>query len=144
MSRPASSRRCAAPVDHHQVARGLEAVFVVEGEPAADVDQVVLPGAHPGAVGVAAELLQNLGDALAGVPRLALLHEVGVLHHPGGVEVGADAVAVGERPHRLDVFRADRLAAGHVDRAGHADVGDLLGAHPAGSGLPAWQGRCCP
>ncbi len=51
-------------VDHDQVGGLLEEVLVVHGQPAADVDQVVLLGAHPGAVGVGAELLEDGGDGL--------------------------------------------------------------------------------
>ena len=73
-------------VDHDEVAQLLEDVPVVDRQPAADVDEVVLLGAHPGAVGVRAELEQDLGDRRVGVARLALLDEERVLDHARGVE----------------------------------------------------------
>ena len=66
--------------------------------------------------------------AHVGAARLALLDEVGVLGHARGVVDDADAVRVAERAHLAQVGQADRLAAGHVDRGGDADVRDLLGA----------------
>ena len=91
-------------VDDDQVAQLLEQSVVVHGQPAADVDQVVLLGAHPGAVGVGAELEQNLGDRLAGVARLALLDEERVLHHARGVEEDPDAVPVAQLAQRACTF----------------------------------------
>ncbi len=104
-------------------------VPVVDRQPAADVDQAVLLGADPGAVGVVAELAQNLGDGALRVALLALLDEQGVLDHARGVQVDLDAVAVAQLAQRLDVGHAHRLAAGHVDRAGQADVGHVFRAH---------------
>ena len=83
-------------VDHHQVAQVVEQLGIAHRQPAADVDQVILLGAHPGPVGVAAELLEDLGDRLALVTRLPLLDEKGVFVHAGGVQVDAHAVAVAE------------------------------------------------
>ena len=53
-----------ALVDDHQVAGFLVQCVVVQRQPAADVDQRVLLAAHRAAVGVGAELLQDLGDRL--------------------------------------------------------------------------------
>ena len=113
-------------VDDDQVPQLLEEGPVVHREPAPDVDEVVLLATHPGAIGMGAELPHDLRDGSAGVPGLALLDEVGVLRHPGGVEKDPDSMAVAERPERLDVLHRHRLPTGHVHRSGQADVGDSI------------------
>ena len=81
-------------VDNDHIAKRVEEVVVVDGQPPADVDQVVLLGAHPAAIGVAAELLQNVGNRLVRVPVLSLLDEVGILVHAGRIQVDADLVSI--------------------------------------------------
>ena len=114
--------------DDDEVARFLEDVRVVDREPAADVDERILLRAHPGAVGVRAELMEDFGDALARVALLPLLDEPGVLDHPCRVEKEPDPVPVAKLGQGLDVRHRDRLATRHVDGAGERDVSDLLGA----------------
>ncbi|MBF8289998.1 MAG: hypothetical protein HW391_966 [Chloroflexi bacterium] len=118
-----------ALVDDDEIAQLLEDVPVVNCQPTADVDEVVLLGAHPGAVRVRAELEEDLGDRLPGVARLALLDEQGVLHHPGRVEQEPDAAQTTERTKLANVRHAHRLAAGHVDGARQRHVRDPGSAH---------------
>ncbi len=91
-----SAVRVEALVHDDEVAQLLEQVVLVDGHEAADVDEAVLLGAHPGAVGVRAELEDDLGDRAIGVAGLALLDEQGVLDDAGRVEEEADAVADAE------------------------------------------------
>ena len=112
-------------VDHHQVAGLVVLLTVVQRQPAADVHQRVFLAAHGAAVGVGAELAQDLGDLFAGIARLALLDEVRVLDRARGVEHDRDAVPVAERAQIARVLHRDRLAAGHVHRRGQAEVGHM-------------------
>ncbi len=121
-------------VDHNHVAKRIEQVVVVDGQPATDVDQVVLLSAHPGTVGVAAEFLEDGSDGLIGVALLSLLDEETVLDHAGGVQVDGNAVVIAQRPQCPHVGHAHRLASGHVHRARQADIGDVLGSHSPDQG----------
>ena len=103
-----------ALVDDHQVA-GLFVEFrVVDGQPAADVDQGVLLAAHRAAVGVGADFLKDFRDVLLSVARLALLDEIGVFDGAGSVENDANAVLLRQCADVAEVGHRDRLAARHV------------------------------
>ena len=117
-------------VDDRHVGRLVEEIAVVEGEPAADVDEGVLLAAHGAAVGERTELPQDLGHARVRVAGLAHLDEVGVLHRAGRVEDDAEPLRVRVGAHGSHVLHGDRLAAGHVDGGGDRDVGDPLGTDP--------------
>ena len=109
--------------DDDPVAQLFKQLLIVDGQPAADVDQVVLLAAHPRPVGVVAKLLQDGGDGLVGVPLFALLDEQGVLDGARGVQIELQSVVIAEGAQLADVGHADRLAAGHVDRGRETDVG---------------------
>jgi hypothetical protein len=101
---------------------------MVHGQPAADVDQVVLLGAHPGAIRIGAEFPEDGGNRLVLVAFLALLDKETIFSHARGIEIEADAVSIAESAQVAHVGHADRLAASHVDRTCQRDIGDLVGA----------------
>ena len=102
---------------------------VVDCQPAADVDEVILLGAHPGGVGVTAKFCENFGDGFARIAFFAFLNEIGIFHHACRIEINLDAVLVAQGAQGFDVRHADGLSACHVDRASHADVGDIVRAN---------------
>jgi hypothetical protein len=104
-------------VDYHQVAQFIEQVGIVDRHPSADVHQAILLGAHPRAVGVGAELLQDGGNRRLRVPFFALLDEEGVFDHARRVEEDADAVPVAQCAQRPHIRHTHRLPASHVHRA---------------------------
>ncbi len=77
-----------------------------------------------------AHLAEDLLDALAGLARLALLDEVGVLDRAGRVEHHADAVPAADPPDRGDIGEADGLPPRHVHAALKADIGNPVRAEP--------------
>ena len=104
-----------------QVAAALGERVVVHGQPAADVGQAVLLGAHRHAVGEGGHLADDVGDGDAAVARLALVDEPGVLGEAAGVEEERQAVAVADLAHAAQVGHRDRLAAARVVGHGHED-----------------------
>ncbi len=72
--------------EDEQVAAALGQVVVAHGEPAADVGQAVLLGAHRHAVGERRHLPHDVGDVALGLAGLALADEPGVLGEAAGVE----------------------------------------------------------
>jgi hypothetical protein len=76
---------------------------VVHREPAADVGQAVLLGAHRHAVGQAEDLAGDVATAALALARLALVDEPRVLGEATGVEEQRHAVAaqIGARARRF-------------------------------------------
>ena len=75
----------------------------LQREDPADVDEVVLLLRHRGALGVGADLAQDVLDAALLLLVLALLDEAGVLERSCLVEHEGDAVAVAELVHGAQV-----------------------------------------
>ncbi len=92
---------------------------VIEGQPAANVDQRVLLGAHRHAVRVRKHLPDDLLDRTVAVPVLALFDEVGVFREATGVEDERHAVCVTQGLRAADVGHRDRLSAAGV--VGHRE-----------------------
>ena len=101
---------------------------VVDRQPAADVDEVILLGTHPCGIGVTAKFQKNFSNGFACISFFTFLNEIGIFHHAGGIEINLDAVLVAQGAQGFDVCHADGLSACHVDRASHADVGDIVRA----------------
>ena len=116
-------------VHNDEVAKFLEHSPVVDCKPAADVDKIILLGAHPCGIGVTAKFKENFCDGFICVAFFALLNEIGIFHHAGGIEINLDAVFVAQSAQGFDICHADGLSACHVDRARHADVGDVIRAN---------------
>ena len=87
----------------------VEHVLVIDGQPAADIDQIVFFSAHPGAIGVTAELLQDGRDRLVGISFSRSWMKKAVFDHAGGVQVDANAVLVAQFSQGTYVGHADRL-----------------------------------
>ena len=83
--------------EDQQVAALLGQRVVAHREPAADVGEAVLLGAHRHAVGEGRHLAHDVGDRTVGLARLAGLDEPRVLGEPAGVEEERHAVAVADR-----------------------------------------------
>jgi len=115
-------------VDDDHVTGLLGDGVVVDGEEAAYVDEAVLLAGHGAAVGVRADLFEDVADGGVGVAGLALLDEPGVLDGAGGVEVDGDAVFVADGAGVADVLHGAGLTAGHVDVGFEGEIGDVVGA----------------
>ena len=100
-------------------------VVVVHGQPAADVGEAVLLGAHGHAVGQRGHLPHDVGHVPIALARLALADEPGVLGEATGVEEQRHTVAVAHRSHAAQVLERDGLAAAGVVRHGHEHHGDV-------------------
>ena len=103
------------------VARRRGERVVVQRQPAADVGERVLLGAHGHAVGDGEHVAHDVGDRPLALPRLAALDEPGVLGEAAGVDEERLAVAVSDLGRGTDVREAHRLAAARVvgDRQHH-------------------------
>ncbi len=55
-------------VYHHHVAGFIEDLVVVHRQPAANVNEAIFLGAHPGAIGVVAEFLEDISDGVSAYP----------------------------------------------------------------------------
>jgi hypothetical protein len=84
---------------------------VAHREPAADIGEPVLLGAHRHAVGEGRHVMDDVDDRTVGVAGLAGLDEPRVLGEPAGVEEQRDAVAVAHRADGAQVLQGDRLTA---------------------------------
>ena len=101
---------------------------VAHREPAADVGEPVLLGAHRHAVGEGRHVVDDVGDRTVGLARLTGLDEPRVLGEPAGVEEQRDAVAVAHGADLAQVLERDRLAAARVVRDGDEDDRDAVAA----------------
>ena len=113
--------------EDEQVAALLGEVVVVQRQPAADVGQAVLLGAHRHAVGQRRHLPHDVGDRSLGVAGLALADEPGVLGEAAGVEEQRHLVAIAERPHAAQVLQRHGLTAAGVVGDGHEHRGHVGG-----------------
>jgi hypothetical protein len=89
---------------------------VVHRQPAADVGEAVLLGAHRHAVGERRDLADDVRDRSFGLARLPKLDEPGILGEPAAVEEKWDAVAIADGPHRPEVLERHGLPAARVVR----------------------------
>ena len=80
-------------IDDDQVAYLFMYVIIVDGQPAADIDQRVLLAAHGAAIGVAAKLKQDGCYVFVCISRLRLLDEIGVFDTAGCIEEYVDTMA---------------------------------------------------
>ena len=101
--------------DDDQLARPACHVVVVGREEAADRHEVVLLRREHRAVCERCDLTEDLLHRPAGLARLALGDEDGVLGGAGRVEVERHVELAGERAHRAQVLERERLAARHVE-----------------------------
>ena len=113
-------------VYHNHIAQCVDEFLVVDRQPAANVDQIVLFGTHPSAIRVTAELVENGGDGFFFISLFTLLYKESVLHHAGGIKVDGDTVTVAERAQCPYVGHAHRLASRHVYGSRQADIGNVL------------------
>ena len=116
--------------DEHAPAR-LGQVVVVAGQPAPDVGQGVLFGAHGHPVGQSRHVPHDVGHLAVTLALLALADEPGVLGEAAGVQEQRQTVPVAHLPYGPQVGQAYRLAAAGVVGHRHHDDGDVLGPDPA-------------
>ncbi len=110
------------------VADALEEGIIADSQEPADIDQGVLLGAHPGAIGHREDLPHDLRDAFPLAAFFALLDEIGIFSIAAGIDEEGDAVFTVDRRDSADVFQRDGLPAAGVVGDGDAAEGDLL--HP--------------
>ncbi len=113
----------------------LEEILVAHGQEAADVDQGVFLGAHPGAVGQAEHLAGDIEHGGVRIASFPLVDEVGVLGEPAAVDEEGDLEFVVDLRHRADVGHRDRLSAAGVVGDGDRAKGDVLGPGLLDEGL---------
>ena len=123
---PAVGREALGQDEH--VATRLGERVVVEREPAADVGEPVLLGAHRHPVGERGHVADDVRDRPVRLAGLAGLDEPGVLGEPAGVEEERLPVPVADGPDGPQVLERDRLAAARVVGHGHEHDRDVRAA----------------
>ncbi len=113
-------------IDYDHVAKRVKKLIIIDCQPSAYVDQVVLLGAHPGAVCVIAEFFQNGGNGLVCISFLPLLNKEGVFDHSRRIQVDANSEAVAQFSQCPHIGHTHRLTARHIHSARQADVGNVF------------------